>query len=270
MYVWRVCTNGFDETRIPVNIGHTFTRLLVHLFNTLHVCLHLINGILFNPLYLFLGLPRLTNSMASPEHVRQTSVSWEAGVVEELQSYKLKEGTIRIMKEEEFCSFEALDMLDNAEVDMWRQKYKLPGAQCKFLKTMIEDRKMKKAAALVEKNPEYPDTNITEKQLMTEDHKDILRSECANLCNLIKPTEVLTHLFSQCCLTEQDLELCRSQHTSRDTVFEMLYRVRRGSEKCFWELVKGLYKSRQGHAARLLDKTKNNDEPKPTDVNRPG
>ena len=178
---------------------------------------------------------------------RETRVTWDPGVKEELLARRLKEQTIDILGQEEYTTFQSIDSMSKEAIDQIKTEYRIPSSQIDRLREVIRIRNnsTKQQAATLP-------VDTTSSSLMPEELVGAIIKQKVTLCNIIRPMEVLVHLQAAYCLTTYEYNQCKVQATCFDKVCEMLDILVKGPEKGYHELIKGLKQTGQKHAAKLL------------------
>ena len=187
--------------------------------------------------------------------VRDQTITWDPGVVEEMKNHGLADQTIDILGQEGFNTIQLISYMDGELITKLEERFALPLAQVGCIKRLVESFQHREEGEVVSM---YNCQVVAEKEeeidykLTTVKQKKTLRRQAPELCNIVRPFPVFVQLEAVNCLTKQEMEHCRRFHTPYEQVYELLTIIGNGTYKHYWSLVRALRSTGQRHAAKLL------------------
>ena len=187
--------------------------------------------------------------------VRDQTITWDPGVVEEMKKHDLEDQTIDILGQEGFKTMKLISYMDDDVINKLEDRFALPLAQVGGIKRLVESFHQRREGNAV---PTYNSQVVTERseiidnKLITRKQEDMLIKQAPKLCKIVKPLEVFVELRAAKCLTKEEMDRCRKCHTDYEQVLEMLHIIEKGTYKHYWSLVRALRCTDQKHAAKLL------------------
>ena len=183
------------------------------------------------------------------EVTQPPTISWDENSLREFRSVGLTQETIDILGSAGYTNLLLISYMSEKSITILTNKHNLQLAQEDAIKALV-----RKAVNVTDDEKGAPSKRLAREnhRPMSKEHKEIITKRSPELCECVKPVQVLVKLHAKSCLTDEEVEHIKNHSTMYAQVWELLWCLRKGSDNCFEELCKSLISSNQSHAAGLL------------------